>query len=326
MSNNFQRFHPLRISAEVRDQNADVSLSVRDLILPFFVVEGEGVDEPIATLKGVSHLSIDRLVQAVQNALDGGIDKVLLFGVPDEAEKHPQARAAVRQDALVSRAVSTLKAKFPKLTVMTDVCVCAYTDHGHCGLVRGQTLDNDLTLPVLAEMALSHARAGADYVAPSAMMDGQVLAIRERLDAQGFRSTKIMGYSAKYASKLYGPFRDAAGSAPGWGDRKTYQMDFRTRLQGVDEAAADLEEGADVLMVKPATFYLDMLTRVKTRFPQVPLAAYHTSGEYMLVVHGASHGLFSEQEGLLENLYAIKRAGADWIITYAALDAAGWLA
>ncbi len=321
MAELFRRFRPLRATQELRDQNADVHFGPEDLILPLFVVEGKGVDEPISSLKGVSHLSIDRLVEAAKVARDVGVTKVLLFGVPEGPQKHPQAAAAVRDDALVSRAVAELKNRLAGLTVMTDVCVCAYTDHGHCGLLRGQTVDNDATLPVLAAMAASHARAGADYVAPSAMMDGQVLAIRERL-AQEHLHAKVMGYSAKYASKLYGPFRDAAGSAPGYGDRKSYQMDFRTRLQGVDEVRADLEEGADAVMVKPATFYLDMIERVKTAFPEAPLAAYHTSGEYMMVVHGATHGLFEYQDGLLENLYAIRRAGADWIITYGAVEAA----
>ncbi len=324
MADLFRRFRPLRATQELRDHHADVSLGVEDLILPLFVVEGQGIEEPIPTLKGVSHLSLDRLVEAAKVARDAGVTKVLLFGVPENSHKHPLAQAAVKDDALVSRAVAELKNRLSGLTVMTDVCVCAYTDHGHCGILRGQTVDNDATLPVLAAMAASHARAGADYVAPSAMMDGQVLAIRERL-IQEHLHAKIMGYSAKYASKLYGPFRDAAGSAPSHGDRKSYQMDYRTRLQGVEEVRADLEEGADAVMVKPATFYLDMIERVKTAFPEAPLAAYHTSGEYMMVVHGASQGLFDYEEGLMENLFAIRRAGADWLITYGAVEAARWL-
>ena len=319
---NFRRLRPLRATAADRDRNAETTLSAADFILPFFVVEGTGIDHPLPTLTGVSHLSIDRLVEAARKALDAGVDKVLLFGVIDSSLKGPGAPEAVRRDSLVARAVAGLKKALPSLTVMTDVCVCAYTDHGHCGVLQGHEIDNDASLPLLAEMALGHALAGADFVAPSAMMDGQVAAIRARLDEEGLARTKILGYSAKYASKLYGPFRDAAASAPSFGDRKSYQMDPRSGTQGVDEAAADLEEGADWLMVKPSTFYLDVVAAIKTRFPQVPLAAYHTSGEYMMVRHGAAAGLFSYEEGLSENFYAIKRAGAGFIITYAAVDAA----
>jgi len=321
----FQRLRPLRATAADRDKNAEVSLSAADFILPFFVVEGQGIDHPLATLQGVSHLSIDRLVDAVARAKAAGVSRVLLFGVLEAGLKSPDAREAVRSDSLVARAVAALKKAHPTMTVFTDVCVCAYTDHGHCGVLNGHQIDNDASLPLLAEMALSHARAGADFVAPSAMMDGQVAAIRARLDEEGLLKTKILGYSAKYASKLYGPFRDAAGSAPSFGDRKSYQMDPRNRLQGVQEAAADLEEGADWVMVKPSTFYLDVMAAVKAEFPKVPLAAYHTSGETMMLRHGAAAGLFNWKEGLLENLYAIKRAGADFIITYNAVEAAEFL-
>jgi len=322
---NFRRLRPLRATAADRDKHAEVALKAADFILPFFVVEGTGIDHPLPTLQGVSHLSIDKLVEAARRARSAGIDKVLLFGVVDGARKGPAAPEAVRPDSLVARAVTALKKSLPDLTVMTDICVCAYMDHGHCGVLHGTEIDNDASLPLLAEMALGHARAGADFVAPSAMMDGQVAAIRARLDEEGLTKTKILGYSAKYASKLYGPFRDAAGSAPSFGDRKSYQMDPRTRQQGVEEAAADLAEGAAWLMVKPSTFYLDVLSAVKDRFPVVPLAAYHTSGETMMIRHGAAAGLFDWKDGLLENLYSIKRAGADFIITYNAVEAALWL-
>lgn len=321
----FRRFRPLRETEADRDAHAEVSLAATDFILPFFVVEGRGIERPLPTLTGVSHLSIDRLVEAARRARTVGVDKVLLFGVVGADEKSPDARAATRADSLVARAVAALKADQRDLIVMTDVCVCAYTDHGHCGVLRGQSIDNDASLPLLADMALAHARAGADFVAPSAMMDGQVAAIRARLDEEGFDQTKILGYSAKYASKLYGPFRDAAASAPSFGDRKSYQMDYRTRTQGVEEAAADLEEGAAWVMVKPSTFYLDVLSAIKARFPLVPLAAYHTSGETMMLRHGAAAGLFPWKEGLLENLYAIKRAGADYLITYNAVEAVEFL-
>jgi len=321
---NFRRLRPLRATAADRDKNAEVTLGPGDFILPFFVVEGTGVDHPLPTLQGVSHLSIDRLVAAVRQAREVSVDKVLLFGVID-AGKGPGAPEAVRPDSLVARAVAALKKDQPDLTVFTDVCICAYTDHGHCGVLKGTEIDNDATLPLLAEMALGHARAGADFVAPSAMMDGQVAAIRARLDEEGFTKTKVLGYSAKYASKLYGPFRDAAGSAPSFGDRKGYQMDPRNRRQGVEEAAADLAEGAAWLMVKPSTFYLDVLSAVKDRFPTVPLAAYHTSGETMMLRHGAAAGLFDWKDALMENLYSIKRAGADFIISYNAVEASGFL-
>lgn len=321
----FRRLRSLRATAADRERNAEVTLEPSQFILPFFVVEGSEVNRPLPTLTGVSHLSVDRLVLAARDALGAGVDKVLLFGVVEPGRKTPDAKEATRADSLVARAVAALKAQVPGLTVMTDVCVCAYTDHGHCGVLRGTEVDNDASLPLLAEMALTHARAGADVVAPSAMMDGQVAAIRARLDEEGFQQTSIMGYSAKYASKLYGPFRDAAASAPSFGDRRSYQMDPRTRGQALEEVAADLEEGASTVMVKPATFYLDILAAVKAQFPQTPLAAYHTSGETMLVRHGAAAGLFSWRDGLLENLWAIRRAGADFIITYNAVEAAGFL-
>jgi porphobilinogen synthase len=322
---NFRRFRPNRATQAERDRHAEVSLAARDFILPFFVVEGIGIDHPLPTLQGVSHLSIDRLADAVGAAQREGIDKVLLFGVVEASLKDPQASEATRPDSVVARAVTALKTAHPRVRVFTDVCICAYTDHGHCGVLHGHEIDNDASLPLLAEMALTHARAGADFVAPSAMMDGQVAAIRTRLDEEGFTKTQVLGYSAKYASKLYGPFRDAAASAPSFGDRKSYQMDPRNRKEGVEEAAADLEEGAAWLMVKPSTFYLDVLAGVKARFPQVPLAAYHTSGETMMLRHGAAAGLFTWKEALLENLFSIKRAGADFIITYNAVEAAQFL-
>lgn len=321
----FDRLRPLRSDQATRDANAEVNLNAGHFILPFFVVEGPGRREPIATLHGVSRLSIDQLVIDCAAALAAGIDKVLLFGVLDKAQKGPTAPAAVHPDSLIARAVRALKAAHPQLTVMTDICVCAYMDHGHCGVLHGHDIDNDATLPLLAEMALAHARAGADVVAPSAMMDGQVAAIRGLLDEHGLTQTKVMGYSAKYASRLYGPFRDAADSAPAFGDRRSYQQDPRCGDQGLREAIADHAEGAALLMVKPSTFYLDVLRRIKDRFPHTPLAAYHTSGEYMMLKHGAAHGLFDYPAMLLEALYGLRRAGTDLIITYAAVEAAALL-
>lgn len=317
----FERLRPLRQTAADRDRNAEVRLEARDFILPFFVVPGAGIDRPLATLTGVSHLSVDRFVPAVQRAADAGVTRILVFGVPHADQKGPGAPASRGDEAVVARAVEAVKTRVPGVVVTTDVCLCAYTDHGHCGVVTDEGVDNDATLPLLAAMALTHARAGADSVAPSAMMDGQVAAIRRGLDGAGFGTTSILGYSAKYASRLYGPFRDAANSAPSQGDRKSYQMDPRCRTQALAEVDADLAEGAAEVMVKPATFYLDVISRVRQRHPTVGLAAYHTSGEAMLLRHGAAAGLFSWKDALLENLWAIKGAGADWIISYDAVDA-----
>lgn len=322
----FRRFRPLRATQADRDSNAEVRLSARDFIFPFFIVAGTGIRRELPSLYGGLHLSVDQAVEETRKARDSGVDKVLLFGVVDDRLKDPLALQALGDGSLVALAVAAIKKSVPGVTVFTDICVCEYTDHGHCGILEGETVNNDATLPLLADMALAHARAGADVVAPSAMMDGQVSAIRARLDEAGFRQTKILGYSAKYASKMYGPFRDAAGSTPSFGDRKSYQMDPRARRQGVDEAVADYKEGADWLMVKPATFYLDVIAAVKHRFPRVPLAAYFTSGDIMMVRHAAAAGLFDWKDGLLENLYAIKGAGADFIITYNAVEVASWLA
>jgi len=322
MDQTFRRFRQNRVNQTVRDSHAEAQLAAKDFILPFFVVEGTGIDHPLPSLTGVSHLSIDKLIEAARAALKAGVDKVLLFGVVEADEKAPLAPAATKDDALVSRAVAALKKALPALTVMTDICVCAYTDHGHCGVLKGQVIDNDASLPLLAAMAVSHARAGADWVAPSAMMDGQAAALREGLDKTGFSKTKVMGYSAKYASKLYGPFRDAAASAPSFGDRKTYQMDPRNGSEGLDEALADLDEGAHAVMVKPSSWYLDVVHAIRQRVPSVLMAAYHTSGETMMLRHGAAAGLFEWDDALLENLWSIKRAGADWIITYNAVEAA----
>jgi porphobilinogen synthase len=245
-----------------------------------------------------------------------GVDKILLFGVLENERKDARGSQAYAQNSLIARAIAAIKNAYPALTVLTDICLCGYTDHGHCGLLDGREALNDETLPLLAAMAVTHVRAGADIVAPSAMLDGQVAAIRAALFGAGCAKTKIMGYSAKYASSLYGPFREAAQSAPAFGDRRSYQMDFRNVSQALPEVAADIEEGADIVMVKPAHTYLDIIQRVRTRFPQMPLAAYHTSGEYMLIKAAAQAGFCDEIQTAGEILTAIKRAGADWLITY----------
>ena len=316
-----KRFRTYRSSQEVRDKYADVSVNVKDFIYPYFVVEGEGVKEEIATMPGICRFSIDTLVEDVKEVYALGIDKVLLFGVIDDNQKDERGSLAYAEDALVCRAVKAIKAALSEVCVITDVCLCEYTSHGHCGLLCDHDVDNDSTLPLLAEMANVHAKAGADFVAPSAMMDGQIEALDKRLREAGLRDKcKILAYSAKYASAFYGPFRDAADSAPVFGDRKTYQMDYRTHDQGLEEIAADIEEGADWTMVKPAMPYLDMIARGVERFPQTPMVAYQVSGEYSMLKAAAKLGYLDEQRVVFESLIAIKRAGAQYIISYYAKE------
>lgn len=330
-----KRFRTYRKNQNTRDKYADVSLSAQDFIYPYFVVEGKGVVEPIATMPGINRYSIDTLVKDVQEISALGIDKVLLFGVVSDDVKDERGTAAYAEDSLIVRAVRAIKQSLPQTIVFTDVCLCEYTSHGHCGLlterreaaVEGGVIqkiidvDNDSTLPLLAEMAYQHAKAGADFVAPSAMMDGQVEAIKRRLHEGGLDvKTKVLAYSAKYASAFYGPFRDAADSAPSFGDRKTYQMDFRTHDQGLEEIQADLEEGADWTMVKPALPYLDVIARAVERFPHTPMVAYQVSGEYSMIKAAAQAGFLDEQRIVYESLIAIKRAGAKYIITYYAKE------
>lgn len=330
-----KRFRTFRKDQATRDRYADVGLAAGDFIYPYFVVEGEGIVEPIATMPGINRYSIDTLVRDVLEVRRLGIDKVLLFGVVGDDVKDERGSAAYAEDNLISRTVRAIKAASPDTIVITDVCLCEYTSHGHCGLlttrmepaVEGGVIqkiidvDNDTTLPLLAEMAYQHARAGADFVAPSAMMDGQIEALDRRLREAGLREqTKILAYSAKYASAFYGPFRDAADSAPSFGDRKTYQMDYRTHDQGLEEIEADIQEGANWTMVKPAMPYLDMIARGVARFPQVPMVAYQVSGEYAMLKAAAEKGYLDEQRVVYESLIAIKRAGARYIITYYAKE------
>lgn len=316
-----KRFRNYRLSQEIRDKYADVSIDVKDFVYPYFVVEGEGVKESISTMPGICRFSIDTLVEDVKEIYALGIDKVLLFGVIDDSMKDERGSLAYAEDALVCRAVKAIKAAVPQVCVITDVCLCEYTSHGHCGLLCHHDVDNDSTLPLLAEMAYVHAKAGADFVAPSAMMDGQIEALHKRLTEAGLRDKcKILAYSAKYASAFYGPFRDAADSAPSFGDRKTYQMDYRTHDQGLEEIAADIEEGADWTMVKPAMPYLDMIARGVERFPDTPMVAYQVSGEYSMLKAAAQLGYLDEQRVVFESLIAIKRAGAQYIISYYAKE------
>ena len=317
-----KRFRELRKDQATRDKYADVSLSAADFIYPYFVVEGENQKEEISTMPGIYRFSIDTLLKDIEEIKNLGINKVLLFGVIPDEQKDERGSAAYADDALIVRAVKAIKAEFGKdIIVFTDVCLCEYTSHGHCGLLHHHDVDNDSTLPLLAEEAYVHAKAGADFVAPSAMMDGQVEAIKNRLREGGLdKQCKVLAYSAKYASAFYGPFRDAADSAPSFGDRKSYQMDFRTHDQGLDEIAADIEEGADWTMVKPAMPYLDMIARGVEKFPNIPMVAYQVSGEYSMLKAAAKLGYLDESRVAFESLIAIKRAGAQYIITYYAKE------
>ena len=317
----------LRMSPVLRDLVAEARIDAGMFVQPHFVVPGDGISQPIGAMPGIDHQSVDKLVKTVGRDLDLGIRSVLLFGVPDETVKRPDGSAAAAEDNLVSTAVTALKDRFgEQLLVITDVCLCAYTDHGHCGLIVDGKVDNDSTLPHLAAMALSHARAGADVVAPSDMMDGRVGAIREMLDDDGLVDTAIMSYSVKYASGYYGPFREAAQSAPTSGDRRSHQMDTRNRREALTEAELDIQEGADILMVKPALAFLDVVADLREAFPQ-PLAVYNVSGEYSMVKAAAERGWIDERTVVLENLHAFRRAGADIIITYHGRQALaeGWL-
>ncbi len=319
----FSRLRSSRVNEKSRDLAAETRLSVKDFILPLFIIEGKDKKEPIKSMPGIYRFSIDNLVRQVKEAKSLGIEAVLLFGIA--ASKDNLASAAYAKNGLIQKAIKAIKKELKGITVITDVCLCAYTKHGHCGIVKAKVIDNDSTLRVLAKIALSHAEAGADFVAPSAMMDGQVKAIREALDKNGFRRVKILAYSAKYASNLYGPFREALDSKPQFGDRKTYQMDYRNSDEALREIEADIKEGADIVMVKPALAYLDIIRRAKDKF-NIPLAAYNVSGEYALVKLAAKNGIAQERALIFEVLTAIKRAGADLIITYHAKEAAKWLA
>ncbi|MBT9134729.1 MAG: Delta-aminolevulinic acid dehydratase [Firmicutes bacterium] len=300
----------------------ETELLPRDLVYPLFASSGKNVKNPIASMPGVYQLSVDNIVREGEECLKLGIPAVILFGIP--AYKDEKGTSAFDPSEAVQQAVSALKRQFPQLLVITDVCLCEYTSHGHCGLIEAGEVENDLTLSLLAQTALSHARAGADIVAPSDMMDGRVAAIRSALDEHGFVQTPIMSYAVKYASAFYGPFRDAAGSVPQFGDRRSYQMDPANCREALKEVALDLAEGADMLMVKPALSYLDVIRAVKTA-TNLPLAAYNVSGEYAMVKAAAEKGWLDERRVALEMLLSMKRAGADIILTYFAKEAAAWL-
>ncbi len=322
MSFPVHRMRRLRRSEKLRRMVRETRLSRDDLVLPLFVVEGSGVREPVASMPGVHRFSVDQLVDETKRIHDLGVPAVILFGIP--SQKDPQGSGADAADGIVQRAVSAIKRDIDELCVITDVCLCEYTDHGHCGLVEDGEVVNDPSVERLAQAALSHARAGADLVAPSDMMDGRVAAIRAALDRNDFSGVAILSYAAKFASAYYGPFRDAAESTPQFGDRRGYQMDPPNRREALREMALDLEEGADILMVKPALPYLDILHEARQRF-DVPLAAYQVSGEYAMILAAAERGWIDGERAMEEALCAIKRAGADWILTYAAADLAAKL-
>ncbi|HEU4430515.1 MAG TPA: porphobilinogen synthase [Myxococcota bacterium] len=311
------RMRRLRSSEGLRRLVRETRLSRDDLVQPLFVVEGSGVREPISSMPGQHRFSVDQLVLECKELADLGVPAVILFGVPEEKDaRGSQADAA---SGITQRAVAALKAQVDGLAVITDVCLCEYTDHGHCGIVDGERVLNDPSVARLAETALSHARAGADIVAPSDMMDGRVAAIRTRLDESGFEEVAVLAYAAKFASAYYGPFREAAESTPAFGDRRSYQMDPPNRREALREMRLDLEEGADALMVKPATPYLDVLADARREL-DVPLAAYHVSGEYAMVHAAAQRGWLDGERAMHEALIGIKRAGADFILTYAAKE------
>ena len=316
----------LRQSPALRRLVAETTLSPAQLVLPLFVRSGRRVRRPIPAMPGVFQLSPDELVREAIQAHQSGVPAVLLFGIPDA--KDNRASGAYAANGIVQRAVRLLKRELPQLLVLTDVCLCEYMEHGHCGVVQqaktGAKILNDPTLKLLARTAASHVEAGADIVAPSDMMDGRVRAIREQLDKEGFTDTPIMSYAAKFASAFYGPFREAAESAPKFGDRRSYQMDAGNAAEALREVALDLQEGADIVMVKPALAYLDVIYRVKTEFGY-PTAAYAVSGEYSMVKAAAANGWIDERAVTLESLLAMRRAGADILITYAAMDVARWL-
>jgi porphobilinogen synthase len=297
----------------------ETQLSVDNLIFPLFVQEGEGIETEIEGMPGQYRYSTDRLKPILGQVRELGIPAVLLFGIPQK--KDELARSAVQSDGIVPQAIKTVKALAPELLVITDVCVCAYMNHGHCGVVKGEAVDNDLSLELLAEMAIAHARAGADMVAPSDMMDGRVGFIRESLDEEEFDEVGILAYSVKYASGYYGPFRTAADSAPQFGDRASYQMDPANVREALREVTLDVSEGADMVMVKPALAYLDVISQINEEF-DLPVAAYNVSGEYAMIKAAAERGWIDEERVMLETLTSMKRAGADMIITYHALDAA----
>ena len=314
-----KRGRRLRASSSIRDMVRETTLNSKDFIYPIFVVEGKNIKNEISSMPGNYHYSIDRLHEVIKSIEEANIAGILLFGIPEH--KDACGSEAYNDDGIVQQAVRKIKELNKDLLVITDVCMCEYTSHGHCGIIHGNDVDNDETLEYLDKIAVSHAKAGADMVAPSDMMDGRIGSMRKALDENGFRKVSIMSYSAKYCSAFYGPFREAADSAPQFGDRKTYQMDPANRMEALRETKMDIEEGCDIIMVKPALSYLDVIRECRDNF-DMPLAAYNVSGEYSMVKAAAKAGMIDEERVMMEILTSIKRAGADIIITYHALEAA----
>ncbi|MGH4052071.1 MAG: porphobilinogen synthase [Clostridium sp.] len=318
----FKRNRRLRETRNIRDLVRETVLSPSDFILPIFVVEGENIKEEISSMPGNYHFSIDRLHEIIEEVEEAGVRGIILFGLPDH--KDEVGCGAYDDEGIVQRAVKKTRELSKDLVIITDVCMCQYTTHGHCGILDGTKVDNDKSLKYISEIALSHAKAGADMIAPSDMMDGHVVAIRETLDANGFKDIVIMAYSAKYSSAFYGPFREAANSAPQFGDRKTYQMDPANIREAMREIDADIEEGADIIMVKPALSYLDVIRWARDKH-DVPVAAYSVSGEFAMVKAAAKMGFIDEKAIAMEMHLSMKRAGADMIITYYAIDLCRWI-
>lgn len=317
----FVRTRRLRNSQNLRDIVRNVRLSIDELIYPLFIEEGENIKEEISSMPGQYRFSIDNLTPELETLKELGIKSLLLFGIPKH--KDPVGSEAYNPNGIVQNAIRFIKKNFPEFLIITDVCMCEYTSHGHCGILDNCYVQNDETIKYMAKIALSHAQAGADIVAPSDMMDGRILEMRTLLDENGFVNTPIMAYSVKYASNYYGPFRDAANSAPSFGDRKTYQMDFRNSKEYFREVESDIEEGADFIMVKPALAYLDVIKAIENI--NLPLVAYNVSGEYSMVKAAAMNGWINEKGIVMENMYALKRAGVDLIITYHAKEIAQWV-
>lgn len=315
----FRRFRRLRMNTILRNMVGETQLTKNDLIYPLFVIYGEKVKNPISSMPGVYQMSIDNIVEECKQVADLGIPAVILFGIPET--KDPIGSDAYSENGIIQRATRTIKKEVKDLIVITDVCLCEYTSHGHCGILEGEVIDNDKSIDIYGKIALSQVQAGSDMVAPSDMMDGRVKRIRNVLDENGYVNTPIMSYSAKYASALYGPFREAAQGSPKFGDRKSHQMDIRNSNEALREVAEDISEGADIVMVKPAGLYLDIIQRVKTEF-KMPVAAYQVSGEYAMIKAAGAKGWLDEEKVMLESLLSIKRAGADLILTYFAKDVA----
>lgn len=318
-----RRMRRLRVSGDIRRLVRETKLDIHDYIYPLFIIDGNAIKSPVSSMPGIYQYSLDRIGEELDRVQAAGIKTIMLFGIPDQ--KDAKGSQAYAEDGITQKALRQIKQSHPDLVLSTDVCLCEYTDHGHCGLIDKGHIQNDPTLDLLCQVAVSHARAGAQILAPSDMMDFRVAAIRKALDAEGFTDVLIMSHAAKYASAFYGPFRDAAGSAPQFGDRKTYQMDPASGArQAMAELALDVEEGADILIIKPGLAYLDLVAKARARFDQ-PICAYNVSGEYSMVKAAAQAGCIDEKAVVLEMMQAFKRAGCDMVITYHALDLARWI-